>query len=130
MSALDPREIDRFTKILGLLGSDQLGERAAAAAKATAFLSDRSLGWIDVGEMLKKPPVVIREPVPAAPPKSHQTDARRCLQSGIGWKPHEREFLNQMMSQRSRPSEKQEAWLDGLCDRVTRFRRRQADGEF
>lgn len=128
MSVLDPTDIDRFGKILGLLGSNHDGERAVAALKATAFLSSRQLAWADVTDMLKRPPVVIREPAPAAPPRSHNMDARRCLHSGVIWKPHERDFLVQMSTQRSRPTEKQEAWLDALADRVTRFNRESSCG--
>jgi hypothetical protein len=132
MTVLDPCEVDRFTKLLGLLGSDQQFERAAAAAaaKATEFLKARALGWFDVGEMLKKPPVVIDRPAPVQPSRSHQMDARRCLQSPIPWKPHERQFLEQMADQRSRPTEKQQDWLDGLHDRVAAHMRRQADADF
>lgn len=40
---------DRFRKILGLLGSDQPGEVAAAASKATAMLKAEGLTWASVG---------------------------------------------------------------------------------
>jgi hypothetical protein len=123
MTALHPSDIDRFAKLLSLLGSDQIGERAAAAAKATEFLNARALGWFDVGEMLKHPPVVY-QPAPVAPSRGHQQDARLCLQSGMAWKPHEREFLVQMAAQRTRPTEKQADWLDGLFDRAMRAGRR------
>ncbi len=119
MSALDSREVDRFGKILGLLGSNHDGERAAAALKATEFLTERKLGWYDVAEMLKRPPVVIQ---PVASSRSHHMDARRCLQSGIAWKAHELKFLQQMAVQLQRPSDKQRDWLDGLLDRVAKTR--------
>ena len=131
MTILDPQEIDRFSKLLGLLGSDHDGERSAAAAKATAFLGARSMGWPDIGEMLKRPPIIIREPEPVAPSKSHQTDARFCLRCpGITWSARERQFLHDMASRRSRLTEKQENWLDALCDRVTRWNRENANASF
>ena len=124
MSALDPRDLDRFGKILGLLGSDHLGERAAAAAKATEFLTARELAWCDVTEMLKHPPVVVHSPAPAPTPRSHQMDARHCLGSGTRWKDHEAKFLQQMTSQFRRPSDAQRDWLDGLLDRAVAAERR------
>jgi hypothetical protein len=124
MSVLAPHEVDRFGKILGLLGSNHDGERAAAALKATEFLSMRSMGWSDVGEMLKRPPMVINQHVPPAydpTPRAHQSDAWRCMESGVIWKTHECQFLIQMAEQRRAPTAKQREWLDGLSDRVTRF---------
>jgi hypothetical protein len=117
VSAFDPRDADRFGKLLGLLGSDHDGERAAAALKATEFLSAREMAWFDVAEMLKYPPVLY-EPPPVAPSRSHQADARHCLKSGQPWKIHERSFLEQMAEQLRRPTDKQRDWLDGLLDRV------------
>ncbi|MEO6092330.1 MAG: hypothetical protein ABIT04_10350 [Novosphingobium sp.] len=124
MSALDPADMDRFGKLLGLLGSDHDGERASAAGKATEFLSRRRLGWYDIAEQLKRPPVVI--PPRLEPSRSHQVDARRCLTSGVAWKPHELEFLSQMAAQLRRPTDKQRDWLDGLLDRVAAARRARA----
>lgn len=130
MSALDPRDIERFGKILGLLSSNHDGERAAAAWKASQFLETRQLGWGDVTEMLKAPPVIIRpqviNPSPADAPRVHQMDARRCLSSTIRWKEHESRFLHQMAAQQRKPTEKQRDWLDALSDRVTRFYRENA----
>jgi hypothetical protein len=45
---LSPAERDFFVKLCGMLGSDQDGERAAAAAKASNFLRQRTLTWSDV----------------------------------------------------------------------------------
>lgn len=129
MSVLDPRDVDQFGKILGYLASEYDGERAVAAAKATSFLKTRKLDWGDVTAQLKHPPVVVA-PTPAASSRSHQIDARRCLQSPIPWKPHERKFLAQMADQLRRPSDPQRDWLDGLLDRVAAHIRRQADAEF
>ena len=122
VTPLAPADLDRFGKLLGLLGSNHDGERAAAALKATEFLNARRMAWLDVAEMLKQPPVLYR-PQPVSPSRSHQMDARRCLQSGLPWKPHEREFLLQMASQARRPSDRQQDWLDGLLDRVASARR-------
>lgn len=119
MSNLDPRDAEHFGKLIGLLGSTHDGERAVAALKATKFLAARELAWFDIAQMLKHPPAIYR-PKPVPPSRSHQMDARRCLQSGTIWKPYERDFLLQMAAQLRRPSDKQRDWLDGLVDRSRR----------
>jgi len=70
MSALDPRDADRFGKLLGMLGSSHDGERASAAARATEFLHARRLGWPDVAAMLKSPSVQDHPP-PVGAPRAH-----------------------------------------------------------
>ena len=129
MSALPTADVEKFGKMLGLLGSDHDGERAAAARKATEFLRARQLGWCDVTDQLKRPPIVIT-PERTVASRSHQLDARRCLQSPIRWKPHEAKFLGQMAAQLQRPTDKQRDWLDGLLDRLAAYLRRQSDAEF
>jgi len=47
-SPLTPAERTRLVGILGMLGSDHLGERAAAAALASRLVRDKGLGWNDV----------------------------------------------------------------------------------
>jgi hypothetical protein len=48
MTALDPRLADRLAKLLGMLGSDHAGERAAAGLKASELLKANRLTWRDV----------------------------------------------------------------------------------
>ena len=49
MSAtLTPHDATRLVKLLGLLGSDQAGERDAAGLAAHRMLRDRGLTWGDV----------------------------------------------------------------------------------
>lgn len=45
---MTPADLDRFRRLCGLLGSEHVGERAAAAAKATNWLTERGLGWQDL----------------------------------------------------------------------------------
>src|SRR5262249_51995721 len=45
---LDPRSTERLTKLLGMLGSDHAGERAAAGSKANALVREHGLTWADV----------------------------------------------------------------------------------
>lgn len=55
---MTPDDLARFRKILGLLGSDQVGERAAAAKKASEFLASHSLSWSDVTLPVSGPDVL------------------------------------------------------------------------
>lgn len=59
--AIDARDKDRLIRILRLLGSDQVGERASAALAANRLLESLGLSWEDV---LEQPPgperVVVR----------------------------------------------------------------------
>jgi hypothetical protein len=57
--ALSPGDVERLAKILGRLGSDFDGERAAAGALAARFLKQRHLTWAELLEPAA--------PVPAAP---------------------------------------------------------------
>jgi hypothetical protein len=137
MSALPPTDAAKFGKIIGLLASDFDGERSAAALKATEFLRARQMSWGNVAEAMISVPAVRAEPPRAqAYPRpqrtsrrQHQLDASFCLVLVGLWKPHERQFLEQMDAQRSVPSEKQLAWLDGLHDRAARFHRENTHAE-
>lgn len=46
---MDALTLARFRKIVGLLGSEHEGERAAAAVMATRFLKNNGKTWADVG---------------------------------------------------------------------------------
>jgi hypothetical protein len=72
MSGLNPEERTRLVKILGKLGSEFAGERAAAGLAANGFLKHRDLSWDDVV-------VAASRPSPSKPPYWKQT-AHRCLQ--------------------------------------------------
>lgn len=47
---MPPEHEAKFRKVLGLLGSDQDGERASAAKIATAYLKQYRMTWADVGD--------------------------------------------------------------------------------
>jgi len=59
--AIDPRDKERLIRILKLLGSDQVGERASAALAADRLLNSLGMTWED---LLDQPPgperVVVR----------------------------------------------------------------------
>ena len=74
MSQLTEAEIDRLAKILGLLSSDQAGERATAGAMAWRFIRERKLTW---GELLR--PRSAESPPLPAPGLGWRRIARECL---------------------------------------------------
>lgn len=137
MSLLDPTETRRLKSSLALLASPVDGEVLAAAAAAKRILGKKGLGFTDLGV---RP--AITAPQHDASPFSHksyanaassihQQHARRCLNSSlVDWKPHERRFLAQMAEWRRQPSEAQQAWLDGLVDRLARAAGEGSDVDF
>ena len=66
MSALEARELARLVKLLGMLGSDQPGERAAAALKADQWVKAHGVSWQALLTPPKSPPAVRR---PRAAPR-------------------------------------------------------------
>lgn len=51
---MPPEVFDKFAKVLGLLGSDQAGERASAAKIATAILRQCKMTWEDIARKLQQ----------------------------------------------------------------------------
>lgn len=140
MSALPPADAARLVKFLGMLGSDQDGERASAGAMANRLLTDRGLTWADV---IAAPPVQLDSPhskarrramypdraggpEPAALTREHQRTALRLIYSATVWALREREFLSGMAERRDRPTDKQAAWL---LDLEAKARRQRAERE-
>ncbi len=109
---LDDTTADRLVKILGLLGSDHAGERAAAAHKAHALVRGAGLTWHDV--------------IMPSPPTAPQ------LEDGSSWKklvaechtqkarlsPGEFKFIASLRTWRTEPSPKQLAWLTAIHARL------------
>lgn len=121
----------RLSKLIPRLASDHEGEVVATVAAIRRTLENGGLDLHALADAIGNPPVIYRpEQARAEPTRSHQMDARRCLQSGIAWKPHEAEFLRQMASQLRRPSEKQRDWLDGLLDRAARQQRAEPEVDY
>jgi hypothetical protein len=59
--AIDPRDKERLIRILRLLNSDQVGERAAAALAASRLLESLGLNWEDVLSPPMPERVVVRK---------------------------------------------------------------------
>jgi hypothetical protein len=113
MSArLDDATTDRLVKILGLLGSDHAGERAAAAAKANTLVRDAGLTWRDV--VMPSPPIAPRLEGHA----SWRLLAAECYEQQAVLAPREREFVGALLTWRADPSPKQLAWLTAIHTRL------------
>lgn len=109
MSALDPRDADKLVKLLGMLGSDHAGERAAAGLKAHSLIAGAGLDWRDLIAVAATSEPVCNDPKAArramypgrgGPPqraellRDHQRDAWLLLASGFRWDDWKRGFLN------------------------------------
>jgi hypothetical protein len=109
---LDDATADRLAKILGMLGSQHPGERAAAAAKASAIVRAAGLTWRDV---------VVASPSVAPQPEDDTPDwrqmAARCAQQIGRLTAREAGFVRQILTW-SRPTPKQMAWLEDIHARL------------
>lgn len=65
MASVTEKEVLTLAKLLGLLGSDQMGERAAAALKAAQWVKQRGVSWKEV--LLPEGPPVVQVQVKGAP---------------------------------------------------------------
>ena len=98
---LSPLEVDRLVKVLGLLGSDAPGERAAAGLKAHELIKSRNLSW---GDLIATP----------APDRPWHKMAMRCEAHAHLFNTRELAFIRSMTGWRGEMSEKQRAWLVDL----------------
>jgi hypothetical protein len=107
---LTPADRARLAAILGRLGSDFDGERAAAGLLASRFMRDHGLTW----------PAVLAAPAPATPPPP-ATDWRRratwCAEAVELLSPWEAAFLASLGGRTKPPTEKQAAVLQRLVAR-------------
>lgn len=121
---LDPADIDRLGKLLGMLGSEHAGERAAAGLKANELVRDRGTSWMQITDSLKLAAATECEPRPQPRPMSnpfgfrhditrpHQRTAMLCLLQNIYLNDWERGFLTSIRAERTitpRQREKLEA---------------------
>lgn len=105
---LTPPNRAKLAAILGRLGSDHDGERAAAGLLASRFVRDHGLTW----------PELLAVPAPAAPPATHwQRQATWCAERGELLTPWEAIFLATLCHRQKPPTTKQSAILDRLVRR-------------
>ena len=105
LGSLNPSVAAKLAKICGLLGSDQDGERSAAAWQATRLLRTQGLSWADVFTPALPPPQAVHA--------SHIAKAQWAQQFSARLSPWERSFLADI-SRRHRLTMKQAAALDGI----------------
>jgi hypothetical protein len=109
---LDDATADRLAKLCGLLGSDHIGERAAAAAKADALVRNAGLTWRDV--ITPSPPITPQlEGVCDWRLLAAECHARRARLNS-----KESEFVSKILTWRAEPSPKQLAWLTAIHARL------------
>ena len=116
MMALPPDIVDRLAKICGLLGSDQDGERAAAAWHASQILFEHKLTWRD---LIQAAGSRHDAPIRFEPTPSWRDRVDECL--GCHWRftEWELEFLRSLAVRYRPPSPKQEAVLARLHSKAT-----------
>jgi hypothetical protein len=109
---LDEATADRLAKLCGLLGSNHLGERAAAAAKADALVRGTGLTWRDV--ITPSPPI--------APQLESSCDwrllAAECHARRVRLNQKESDFVAKLLTWRAQPSPRQIAWLTAIHARL------------
>jgi hypothetical protein len=110
---LEPATADRLAKILGMLGSDHDGERAAAAAKADQLIRGLGLTWRDV----IAPPIAPNIPR-IRPGRAGESDwqrmARFCHARQGQLSLRDRDFVRTILCWRGTPTAKQQSWLIDL----------------
>ena len=116
MMTLPPDLVARLAKICGLFGSDQDGERAEAARRASLILFERKITWRDLIEAAGS-----RHDAPMRfeRPPSWRDRVDACL--GCHWRftRWELEFLRSLAVRYRPPSPKQEAVLARLHSKAT-----------
>jgi hypothetical protein len=121
-------ERERLAKLLGLLGSDHDGERAAAGLQASKLIRAKGLTWADVlgaGQLPRRLEAPARSSPWTGRPASHLGDLRLVLANLVLLNDWEREFVGSIAQQR-RWSDKQVARLGGI---VAKGRARAGGGQ-
>ena len=122
LPALAARDAELLAKILGRLGSDHDGERAAAGLLASQFIKARGLSWYDVIQPRAPQPRRSRrddgteEPTVAG--RLWREVARELAADPDGLSAWEASFANSLARWPGRPSPKQLAVLRGLAEKV------------
>ena len=125
---LDPRSAERLVKLLGMLGSNHDGERAAAALKANELVREHGLVWSDVIPTLEQQQEHAgRRPNDARAKNQddQKVDWRTmrgfCAQHFNLLRSREQEFVDDIGDWRGALTEKQSAWLVSIYTRVKKL---------
>ncbi len=110
---LDATTADLLAKVCGMFGSDQAGERAAAAAKAHALLRNHGLSWRQ-----------LLEPASAHAQRATSRDphwtcmARACWARSASLRPRDAELVHNLIQQGREPTARQLEWLRDIHRRL------------
>ena len=123
---LDPRSVERLVKLLGMLGSNHDGERAAAALKANALVREHGLVWSDVIPATPEPRSYQQEHTGrwnnnATENQDWRTMRDYCAQRSSLLRSREQEFIDDIEDWRGALTEKQSAWLIAIYTRVKKL---------
>ena len=113
MTELTPAELTKLVAILGRLGSDFDGERAAAGMLASRMLRSKGLTW---GDVVASPQIRYSPPPPPPPPQPKSPGELLARHRGqlSRW---EIDFLTNLTNWRGRYTSKQEACLARIRER-------------
>ena len=115
---LSPQAADRLAKLLGMLGSSHVGERASAAAFASRLLTDHGWSWQEVVQRAFRAPVPI--PPSAPPPRgTHTAVALWALGYRDRLTAREAEFVSSISLRRSL-TPRQADWLHDIVGKLRR----------
>ena len=110
-----PLDPDRLVKLLGMLGSDHDGERAAFGLKADQLLRSHGLTWADV---IRIPTAIAdNDDDPEAPWRRMRAE---CLRRAALLTPKERVFLINIDDWNGPLTERQQSWLQSIHRRLRR----------
>jgi hypothetical protein len=102
----------KLIKLLGMLGSEHAGERAAAGLKAHELLTARGVTWRELLTPEAAAPAV------AVQPRTWRDVAQQVLLDHFaGLFPKEPDFLTSLLERGVAPSERQAAWLSKIAHR-------------
>lgn len=119
MGDLNAFDLDKFLKLIGMLGSDHEGERANAAALATKMLRDHGMTWPEFLATISAPAPVEPLTRPGGAyyqAYNHEDAADTCLQRGRGLTAWEKDFLESVRDFHHL-SAKQEDVLARICEK-------------
>ena len=114
---LTPEIAERLAKLLGMLGSDHAGERAAAALKADELVKREGLRWCDVIQP-REPVAVECESYFRSSEHDWRAMVKACMAQAAALSARELQFVRTMVRWRGEPSEKQFEWLESIYARI------------
>jgi hypothetical protein len=110
MTALDHQMAEGLTKLLGMLGSEHDGERAAAGLKVDQLVRGLGLTW---GDLIVPPDIVPLR-------NDWRRMAQYCNRRRGQLNARDRAFIEAMLHWPGEPTERQQQWLIDIYARLNR----------